>query len=90
MWGSFSFAKEIVEQDSEFIMKSLDVDSLLNSTALEETTDTCSNNFFENTERVEGLSKIEFKKLLILTIIDLLKSYLFYNEAFPERFILSG
>ena len=35
--GSFAFAEEIVEQDSEFFMGSLDVDSLFTDIQLEET-----------------------------------------------------
>ena len=62
---SFAFAEEIVEQDSEFFMGSLDVDSLFTSIPLEETINICANTLFENTEKV-GLSKIEFKELLFL------------------------
>ena len=58
---SFAFAEEIVEQDSEFFMGSIDVDSLFINIPFEETIDICINTPFENTEKVEGLSKIEFK-----------------------------
>ena len=61
---SFAFVEEIVEQDSEFFMGSLDADSLFTNIPLEETTDICANTLFENTEKVEGLSKIELKELL--------------------------
>ena len=44
-------------------MGSLDVDSLFTKIPLEETTDICANTLFENTEKVEGLSKIELKEL---------------------------
>ena len=54
---SFTFAEEIVEQDSEFLMRSLDVDSLCTNIPLEETIDICINITFKNTEKV-GLSKI--------------------------------
>ena len=60
---SFVFAEVIVEQDSEFFMGSLDVDSLFTNIPLEETIDICTNALFINTEK-EGLSKIEFKELL--------------------------
>ena len=39
MKDSFSFAKEIVEQDSNFYMHSLDVDSRFTNIPLEETID---------------------------------------------------
>ena len=50
----FASAEEIVEQDSEFFMGSLDIDSLFNNMPLEETVDICTNTLFENTERVDG------------------------------------
>ena len=58
---SFAFAEEIVEQDFNIFMGSLDVDSLFTNMVLEETIDICTNTPFKNTERLEGLSKIEFK-----------------------------
>ena len=71
-----AFAKEIVEQDSEFFMGSLDVDSLFTNIPLEETIDICTNTLFENMEKVEGLSKIEFKELLSLATKE---SYFIFN-----------
>ena len=62
---SFAFSEEIVEQDSEFFMGSLDVYSLFTKIPLEEIINICTNTLFENTEKV-GLSKIEFKELLSL------------------------
>ena len=47
-------------------MGCLDVDCLFTNIRLEETIDICANTLFENTEKVEGLSKIEFKELLSL------------------------
>ena len=44
---SFAFAEEIVEQDSEFFMGSLDVDSLFTNIPLEDTIDICANTLFE-------------------------------------------
>ena len=54
---SFTFAEEIIEQDSEFFMGSLDVDSLFTNIPLEETINICANILFEYTARIEGLSK---------------------------------
>ena len=59
---SFTFAEEIVEQDSEFFMGRLEVDSLFNNTRPQETIDICT-----NTVKVEGLSTIEFKELFLAT-----------------------
>ena len=46
----------------------LDVDFLFTNIPFEETIDICLNTLFENMEKIEGLSKIEFKKLLSLAI----------------------
>ena len=61
---TFALADQIVEQGSEFFMGNLDVDSLFTNIPLEETIDICTNTLYENTEKVEGLSKIEFKEPL--------------------------
>ena len=74
---SFAFAEKITEQDSEFFMGSLNVNSLFTNILLQETIDIYANTFFENLEKVEGLSKIKFKKLLFLTTKE---SYFIFNE----------
>ena len=68
--------EEIVEQDSEIFMGSLDVDSVFTNIPLEETIDICTNTLFKNMEKVEGLSKIEFKEILSLTTKE---SYIIFN-----------
>ena len=73
---SLAFAEEIVEQDSQFFMGSLDVDSLFTDVSLEDTIDICTNTLFENTEKVEGSSKIESEELLSLTTKE---SYFIFN-----------
>ena len=57
-------------------MGSLDVDSLFTNIPLEETIDICTNSLFENMEKVEYLSKIEFKELLSLATKE---SYFVFN-----------
>ena len=47
-------------------MEILDVDSLFTKMLLEETMDICANTLFENTIRVEGLSKVQFRNFYIL------------------------
>ena len=63
---SFHFAKEIVDQQPDFFMVSLDVDSLFTNIPLEENIDICINKLFTESETTEGLTKFEFKKLLHL------------------------
>ena len=48
------------------LLGSLDVDSLFTNILLQETINICTNIIFENTERLEGLLKVEFKELLSL------------------------
>ena len=63
---SFHFAEEIVDQKEDLFMGSLDVDSLFTNIPLEETTEICTNEYFKESETIEGLSKTEFKELLSL------------------------
>ena len=65
-----AFSEEIVKQDPENFMGILDFGSHLINIPLEETIDICTNTFFDNKEKVEGLPKIEFKGLLSLATKD--------------------
>ena len=73
---SFHFAQEIVDQQHDLFMGSLDVDSLFTNIPLEETIEICTNELFKESETVEGLSKTEFKELLSLATKDL--HFIFY------------
>ena len=57
---SFCFAEEIVNQNSNFIMGSLDVDSLFTNIPLEET-NICCDTLFKETDIYEGYSKSQLK-----------------------------
>ena len=57
-------------------MGGIDVDSLFTNIPLEETIDICTNTLFENTEKLEGLSKIKFKEILSLATKE---SYFLFN-----------
>ena len=46
-------------------MESLDIDSLFTNIPLEETIDICTNRLFENTEKVEGLSKQNLRNFYV-------------------------
>ena len=67
---SFNFAEEIVDQQHDLFMGSLDVDSLFTNIPLEETIEICTNELFKESETIEGLSKTEFKELLSLATED--------------------
>ena len=68
--GSFLFAEEIVDQQHDLYMGSLDVDSLFTNIPLVETIEICTNELFKESETVEGLSKTEFKGILSLATKD--------------------
>ena len=55
---SFHFAEEIVDQQHDLFMGSLDVDSLFTNIPLEGTIEICTNELFKESETVEGLSKL--------------------------------
>ena len=74
---SFSFAKEIIEQDSTFSMGSLDVDSVFINIPLEETINICTESIYDQNDIVKGLNKSEFKELLSLATKEL---YFIFNE----------
>ena len=57
-------------------MGGIDVDSLFTNIPLEETIDICTNALFENTEKLEGLSKMKFKEPLSLATKE---SYFLFN-----------
>ena len=79
---SFSFAKEIVEQDSNFYMGSLDMDSLFTNILLEETINICTESIYDQNDSTEGLNKSEFKELLSLATKE---SYYTFNEIFYKQ-----
>ena len=49
-------------------MESLDIDSLVTNITLEETIDICANRLFENTEKVEGLSKQNLRNFYVFQV----------------------
>ena len=59
-------------------MVCLDIDPIFTNIPLEETIEICTNQLFEESETIGGLSKSEFKKLLSLATKD---SHLFFDET---------
>ena len=74
---SFHFAEEIVDQQHDLFMGSLDEDSLFTNIPLKETIEICTNGFFKESGTVESLSKTEFKELLSLDTKD---SYFIFDR----------
>ena len=79
---SFSFAKEIVEQDSNFYMGSLDMDSLFTNILLEETINICTESIYDQNDSTEGLNKSECKELLSLAAKE---PYFIFNEILYKQ-----
>ena len=62
--NSFEFCKEICEQNSEYFMASLDVESLFTNIPLEETIKICCDSLYKNQELLSNINKNQFEKLL--------------------------
>ena len=80
----FAFPEEIIKQDSDFFMDSLDVDSFFTNILLEEAINICTIVLLENNKRVEGLAKIEFKELLSLATKE---SYVIFNVKLYKQVV---
>lgn len=77
--NSFSFAKEIVEQDSSLHMASLDIEALFTSIPLDETIDIAVDELFQGKEKVNNLNKVDFRELLELATKE---SCFIFNEKY--------
>ena len=62
--NSFEFSKEICEQNCEYFMASLHVESLFTNIPLEETIKICFDSLYKNQELLCNISKNQFEKLL--------------------------
>ena len=62
--NSFEFSKDICEQNSEYFMASLDVESLFTNIPLEETIKICYDSLYKNQELLSNINKNQFEKLL--------------------------
>ena len=64
---SFEFAKDIINQNSNCFMASLDVDSLFTNVPLDETIKICIDELFKSEMTVSGLNKKEmFEKISLI------------------------
>ena len=65
---SFSFCKEILDQDRNLFMASFDIQLLLTNIPLVETIGICAGIVFEKRKKVKGMLKRHFKQLLTLSV----------------------
>ena len=84
---SFHFAEEIVDQQHDLFMGSLDVDSLFTNIPLEETIEICTNELFKESETIEGLSKTELLSLATKVHILFLMAH-FINKSMVWLWVL--
>ena len=59
----FEFSKEICEQNSEYLLASLDIEFLFTNIPLEETDKVCCDLLYKNQELLLNISKTRFDKL---------------------------
>ena len=77
---SFTFADEILTQNSDLYMASLDVDALFTNIPLDETIDICVKRLFETLDTlVKGISKNDFRDLRNLATKE---SFFTFNNKF--------
>ena len=80
---SFSFVDEILSQNPKLHMASLDIDSLFTNIPLNETIKICVENLFSNhTDKINGIPKGDFQKLLELATKE---SIFVFNGAFYKQ-----
>ena len=78
----FHFAEEIVNQQHNLFIGSLDVDSLFTYIPSEETIEICTNELCKESETIEDLSKTEFKELLSLATKD--SHFIFHGTLYKQ------
>ena len=79
---SFEFAKDIINQNSNFFMASLDVHTLFKSVPLDDTIKVCIDQLFKSEMTVSGLNKKEMFELLSLTLKESI--ILFDNKCYRQ------
>jgi len=80
---SFNFANEILSQNAEFHMASLDVDSLFTNIPLDEAVKICVERLYSNdTNKINGIPKSDFQKLLELATKE---SFFLFNGSFYKQ-----
>ena len=78
----FHFAEEILDQQPDFFMGSLDVDSLFTNIPLEGAIEIFTEKRFKESKTSEGLSKSEFKEFLSPATKD--SHFIFYGTLYKQ------
>ena len=78
---SFSFCKEILEQDPNLFMTSFHIQSLFTKIYLDETINVCVDFIFHKKKKVKGTLKRHFKQLFTFSV----KPSRFFNDDYQGR-----
>ena len=81
--NSFTFNKEVLKQDPNLVMGSLDVEALFTNIPLNETVDICIKELYKDKIYIDKLSREDMKKLLDLATRNSLFLFdgVFYNQV---------
>ena len=79
---SFNFAKEILQQNSDCFMATLDITSLFTNIPLDETIKICLNGSFKKKHCVSNLDQANFEKPLWLTTKE---SFFIFDKTFYKQ-----
>ena len=79
---SFSFCKEIIDQNPNLYMASFDVQSLFTNIPLDETINICVDMVYNKRKKVKGMLKRHFRQLLTISV----KSSCFlFNDVYYKQ-----
>ena len=80
--NSFAFAEDIRKQDVSLAMAIFYVDALFTNIPLNETIYVCCQLLFNDTDRVDGLSRTEFKELLTIATTE---SFILFDGRYFQQ-----
>ena len=79
---SFTFAEEITKTDCNYVLTSLDIESLFTNIPLEETIENCINDLFFNKSKIDNLTKQDLYDLLSAAAKQ--SFFIFDNSLYPQ------
>ena len=79
----FRFEKEIVEQDSSFVIGSLSVDSLFTNIPLDETIDICTKTVYNEQDVIQGINKEKFRHFSSLATKE--SNFIFKEVSYKQK-----
>ena len=80
---SFSFCKEIIDQNPNLYMASFDVQSLFTNIPLDETINICVDMVYNKRKKVKGMLKRHFRQLLTISVKK--SSCFLFNDVYYKQ-----